>query len=72
MSKINEGTSWNIVSVMPRVGVLVLVRLLDPLEDLEERLELDLTVRQVHTFKTVFSSFVPTFNLNKYTRSLAE
>ena len=70
MSKVDKGTAWNIVGVVPAVGVLVLIRLLDPFEDLEEGLELNLTIRQIDTFKATLRTLTPAFNLIKNKRKL--
>ena len=47
MTQVNESAAWYVECVVPAVGILVLPRLLDPLEDLEEGLKFDFTVRQV-------------------------
>lgn len=44
MSEVDEGATWVVEGVVPAVRVLILIRLLDPLEDLEERLEFDLAI----------------------------
>ena len=44
MSKVDKGAAGDIECIVPTVRVLVLPRLLDPLKDLEEGLELNLTV----------------------------
>ena len=48
---------------MPAIRVLVLVSLLYPLEDLEERFELDFSISQVDVFKTTLVALTPTFQL---------
>ena len=63
MAQVDERATRVIKRVVPAVWVLVLVRLLNPLEDLEERLELNLTVGQEDVFESLFVSFSPTFLL---------
>ena len=46
MTQVNESATWHVECVVPAVGILVLPRLLDPLEDLEEGLEFNLTVSE--------------------------
>ena len=63
MAKVNEGAAWDVESVVPAVRVLVLPRVLDPLEDLEEGLEFDLSIRQLNFFESTLVSFAPAFRL---------
>ena len=44
MAKVNKSTTWDIKCVVPAVWVLVLLADLDPLEDLVEGLEFNLTI----------------------------
>ena len=50
---------------MPAVRIFVLPRFLDPLEDLEEGLKFDLTIRQIYIFESALVSFTSTFKLKK-------
>ena len=47
MTQVNESAAWYVECVVPAVGIFVLPRLLDPLEDLEEGLKFNFTVRQI-------------------------
>lgn len=46
VAQIDEGTARHIERIMPAVRILIFVRPLDPLEDLEKGVELELTVRE--------------------------
>ena len=63
MAKVAEGATGDIECVVPAVWVFVLPLLLDPLEDLEERLELDLSIGQVDVFEAAFVTFSPASKL---------
>lgn len=63
MAKVNEGAARVVEGVVPAVGVFVLVRLLYPLEDLEEGAKLDLTIRQTEFLESFFVAFASTFLL---------
>ena len=63
VAKVAEDATGVVESVVPAVRVLVLPRLLDPLEDLEERLELDLSIGQVDVFEAAFVTFSPASKL---------
>ena len=63
MSKVDESTSRVVEGIMPAIRVFVLVGFLDPLEDLEEGLELDLAVRQTDLFQVAFVSLFSTLDL---------
>ena len=68
MAQIDEGATGDVECVMPAVRVFVLPRLLDPFEDLKERLELDLAIRQVNVLQTTLVSFTSAFKLYSETR----
>ena len=63
MAQIDEGATRDVERVMPAVRVFVLPRFLDPLEDLKERLELNLAIRQVYILQTTLVSFTSAFKL---------
>ena len=63
MAQVDESTAGRIERVVPAVRVLVPERLLDPLEHLEERLELYLAVGQVNLLEASFVAFPPTLGL---------
>ena len=65
MTKVNEGATGDIKGIVPAIRVLVLPRPLDPLEDLEEGLELDLAVSQVDILEATFSPLTPALQLDK-------
>ena len=67
MTQVNESAAWHVECVVPAVGILVLPCLLDPLEDLEEGLKFDFTVRQVDALQTAFVTLSSTFKLHKTT-----
>ena len=65
VSKVNECASWVVEGVVPTVRVFVFVGFLDPLEDLEEGLELDLTVGEVDVLQAALVSLPPALRLDK-------
>ena len=65
VTNVNERAAWYIESVVPAVWILVLIRLLDPFEHLEERLEFDLTVRQADVLEALLVALPPTLRLRK-------
>ena len=67
MTQVDESATWHVECVVPAVGILVLPRLLDPLEDLEEGLKFNFTVCQVDTLQTAFVTLSSTFKLHKAT-----
>ena len=48
---------------MPAIRILILPCLLDPLEDLEEGLELNLAISQVDALQAAFRALAPAFHL---------
>ena len=64
VTKVDEGAARDIVGIMPAVRILIFVSLLDPLEDLEERLEFNLSIGQVNLFQATLASLTSTFNLH--------
>jgi hypothetical protein len=68
VAQVDEGATWDVEGVMPAVRVLILECLLNPFEDLEERLEFDLAVCQVDVFEAALVSLAPTFSLSKKER----
>ena len=68
MAQIDKGATRDVERVMPAVRVFVLPRLLDPFEHLEERLELNLAIRQVNVFQTTLVSLTSAFKLYSKTR----
>ena len=64
MTKVNEGTTWDIEGVVPAVRVLVLPGFLDPLEDLEERFEFNLSIRQLYVLESALVSLASAFRLS--------
>ena len=63
VTKVDEGAARDIVGIMPAVRILIFVSLLDPLEDLEERLEFNLSIGQVNLLQATLASLTSTFNL---------
>ena len=64
VTKVDEGAARDIVGIMPAVRILIFVSLLDPLEDLEERLEFNLSIGQVNLLQATLASLTSTFNLH--------
>ena len=62
MAKIHEGAAWVIKRVMPRVWVLILLSSLQPLECLEQRLKLNLSIGQTCLLETLCISFPSTLS----------
>ncbi len=63
MTQVDECAAWDVKGIVPRVGVIIFVCLLYPLEDLEERFKFNLAVGEVYVFETTFVPFTPTFRL---------
>ena len=64
MSQIYKSSPRIIEGVVPSVRVLIFVSLLNPLEYLEEGLELNFAVSQVDVFEAALVAFSAAFNLN--------
>ena len=64
VTQVDEGAARDIVGIMPAVRILIFVSLLDPLEDLEERLEFNLSIGQVNLLQATLASLTSTFNLH--------
>ena len=64
VTKVDEGAARDIVGIMPAVRILIFISLLDPLEDLEERLEFNLSIGQVNLLQAALTSLTSTFNLH--------
>ena len=64
VTQVDEGAARDIVGIMPAVRILIFVSLLDPLEDLEERLEFNLSIGQVNLLQAALTSLTSTFNLH--------
>ena len=58
MTKINEGASWLVERIVPAMWVVPLLSLLNPLEDLKDAFERDLTVRQRDIFHALLFPLV--------------
>ena len=65
MANIDERASWYVERIMPTVGILVLLSLLNPLEDLEEGLEFNLTIGKADVLEAFVISLFPTLLLNR-------
>ena len=63
VTKVDKSSSWHVVRIVPTIGVFVLISLLDPFENLEERLEFDLAIGQVNIFETSFVTLLSAFFL---------
>ena len=61
--QVNEGATRVVKGIVPAVGVLIFPGGLDPLEDLEEGLEFDLTVRQLDVLEPALGPLPPTLFL---------
>ena len=57
--KVTEGATGNVKGIVPAVGVFILPRMLDPLENLEEGIELDLSIGQFDALETFSVAFAP-------------
>ena len=65
MAQVNESTAWHVECVMPAVRVFVPPSLLDPLEDLEERLEFNFAVSQIDVLEPTLVTLSTTFKLHR-------
>ena len=65
MAQVNKCTAWHVECIMPAIRVFVPPSLLDPLEDLEERLEFNFTISQIDALQTTLITLSPTFKLKK-------
>ena len=64
--QVNEGATRVVKGIVPAVGVLIFPGGLDPLEDLEEGLEFDLTVRQADVFVALLVALPTTLRLRTF------
>ena len=64
VTQVDEGAARDVVGIVPAVWILIFVSLLDPLEDLEERLEFNLSIGQVNLLQAALTSLTSTFNLH--------
>ena len=65
MTQINESAAWNIECIVPAVRIFVLPCLLNPLEDLEERLEFNFAVSQIDVLEPTLVTLSTTFKLHR-------
>ena len=63
VTQVDEGAARDVVGIVPAVRILIFVSLLDPLEDLEERLEFNLSIGQVNLLQAALISLTSTFIL---------
>ena len=63
VTQVDEGAARDVIGIVPTVWILIFVSLLDPLEDLEERLEFNLSIGQVNLLQAALISLTSTFIL---------
>ena len=63
VAKVDESAARHIESIVPAVWIVVFVSLLDPSEDLDKRIELNLTISQVDIFLTACIALTSTLCL---------
>ena len=65
VAQVDESAPWHIKRIVPAVRVFVLPSLLNPLENLEEALEFNLSVGQTDLLQSFFVALAATFDLTR-------
>ena len=65
MAQVDKSAAWYIKRIVPAVCVFVLPSLLDPLENLEEAFEFNLSVGQTDLLQSFFVALAATFDLTR-------
>lgn len=63
VAEVDKGAAWHTEGIVPRVGISVLLSALEPLEGLEDGLELDFAVREADLLQALLIPLSSTLSL---------